>query len=63
MFIAGDDLQARDRVAGICTEFGWTARYIGGIECARYLEPMSLVWAAYAVISGSVQHAFKVLGK
>lgn len=63
MFLAGNDFGARDVVAAICTEFGWGTAYLGGIECARYVEPMALAWAAYAVMSGATKHAFKLLGK
>jgi predicted dinucleotide-binding enzyme len=61
MFLAGNDFEARGVVSRVCEEFGWGAAYIGGIECARFLEPMALAWAAYALFSGSTQHAFKLL--
>ena len=63
MFLAGNDFRARDAVAGICQEFGWGTAYLGGIECARFLEPMALAWAAYALMTGATGHAFKLLGK
>jgi predicted dinucleotide-binding enzyme len=63
MFLAGNDFEARDTVAGVCKEFGWGTAYLGSIECARFLEPMALAWAAYAVMTGATGHAFKLLGK
>jgi predicted dinucleotide-binding enzyme len=63
MLLAGNDFNARDVVAAVCREFGWGTAYLGSIECARFLEPMALAWAAYAVMTGGTGHAFKLLGK
>jgi predicted dinucleotide-binding enzyme len=63
MFIAGDDPDAKATVSAICVAFGWGVADVGGIECSRWLEPMCLVWAAYAMISSRTDHAFKLLRK
>jgi predicted dinucleotide-binding enzyme len=61
MFICGDDAQAKDLVSQICKHFGWGVIDIGGIDGARYLEPMCLVWVLHGVRSGGWWHAFKML--
>jgi predicted dinucleotide-binding enzyme len=61
MFICGDDAEAKRVVTEICAAFGWPAIDIGGIEGARLLEPLCLLWVGYAMRSGSANHAFKLL--
>jgi 8-hydroxy-5-deazaflavin:NADPH oxidoreductase len=63
MFIAGNDAEAKRVVTGICQEFGWPAIDAGGIESARLLEPLCILWVNYAVRSGGWDHAFKLLRK
>lgn len=61
MFIAGDDEGARDAVRAICEDFGWDVADLGGLEAARYLEPMAMAWVAHGFRAGSWSHAFKPL--
>ena len=61
MFICGNDADAKKTVTGICSAFGWPTIDIGGIEGARFLEPMCLLWVHHGVRSGSWNHAFKLL--
>ena len=61
MFICGNDADAKHVVAEICTSFGWPAIDIGGIEGARLLEPLCLLWVTYAMRGGGGNHAFKLL--
>lgn len=64
MFIAGNDARAKKDVTNILKDFGWGEVIdLGGIEGARYLEPMCLVWVAYGNQTGSWNHAFKMLRK
>ncbi len=63
MFIAGDDATAKKTVTEILTAFGWSTIDVGGIEGARLLEPLCLLWVAYAAASGAYNHAFKLLRK
>jgi predicted dinucleotide-binding enzyme len=63
MFLCGDDAAARQTVAEICHRFGWPTVDLGGIEGARLLEPMCIVWVLYGARSGSWNHAFKLLRK
>ncbi len=61
MFICGNDAEAKTAVSRICSEFGWGVIDIGGIEGARYLEAMCMTWVLHGVLSGSWNHAYKML--
>ncbi|HEY6224599.1 MAG TPA: hypothetical protein VIW26_12505 [Gemmatimonadales bacterium] len=64
MFICGNDAAAKQTVTDICRSFGWPgALDLGGIEMARYLEPLAMVWIVYGFGTGSWNHAFKLLRK
>ena len=64
MFICGNDAAAKHTVTEICTSFGWPgALDLGGIEMARYLEPLAMVWIVYGFSTNSWNHAFKLLRK
>jgi predicted dinucleotide-binding enzyme len=63
MFIAGDDEAAKDRVTKLLGEFGWPVIDLGGIENARWLEALSLLWVVYSHRTGKTHHAFKLEGK
>jgi 8-hydroxy-5-deazaflavin:NADPH oxidoreductase len=63
MFIAGDDEAAKDRVTALLGEFGWPVIDLGGIENARWLEALSLLWVVYSHRTGKTHHAFKLEGK
>lgn len=63
MFIAGNDEAAKAEVAGIVRSFGWrSAIDMGGIEAARLLEPLAMVWIEYGVRHGHWTHGFSLLG-
>ncbi|MFI5415666.1 MAG: NADPH-dependent F420 reductase, partial [Candidatus Lutacidiplasmatales archaeon] len=61
MFFAGNDEPAKKEVAAILTTFGWNPVDIGGIEGARILEPLCLLWVAYMFQSQSRSHALTML--
>lgn len=61
MFIAGDDADAKKIVSQVCRHFGWGVIDVGGIDGARSLEPMCIVWVRHGILSGSWSHAFKML--
>jgi 8-hydroxy-5-deazaflavin:NADPH oxidoreductase len=63
MFICGNDATAKKVVDEICAGFGWEVVDIGGIEGARLLEPLAILWVRYGVVSGTWDHAFKLLRK
>ncbi len=61
MFICGDDASAKQVVAGICKNFGWGVVDVGGIEGARLLEPLCILWVEYGLRTDTWSHAFKLL--
>jgi len=63
MFICGNNDKAKQTVEEICTTFGWNTIDIGGMEGARILEPMSILWVKYGFQTGTWDHAFKLLKK
>jgi len=63
MFIAGNDADAKKAVAEILTAFGWSTIDVGGIEGARLLEPLCILWVGYGLATGTWDHAFKLLRK
>lgn len=63
MFICGNDDPAKATVSDLLKTFGWSVIDIGGIECARYLEPLAMVWIRHFFRVNSVNHAFKLLRK
>jgi 8-hydroxy-5-deazaflavin:NADPH oxidoreductase len=63
MFICGNDAEAKKKVSEILQSFGWPSIDIGGIDGARLLEPLCILWVAYGIKAGSWNHAFKLLGK
>ena len=63
MFICGDDATAKNTATEICRQFGWPVIDIGGMEGARELEPMCILWVKYGMQTQSWNHAFKLLRK
>jgi predicted dinucleotide-binding enzyme len=61
MFLCGNDDDAKKIVSQVCAHFGWGVVDLGGIEGARYLEPMCLAWVLHGIRSGSWGHAYKLL--
>jgi 8-hydroxy-5-deazaflavin:NADPH oxidoreductase len=61
MFICGDDASAKQVVTGICKNFGWGTVDMGGIEGARLLEPLCILWVEYGLRTQTWNHAFKLL--
>src|SRR5919199_246682 len=50
-------------IDNILTKFGWETIDIGGIEAARLLEPLALLWITHYFRTGNGDHAFKLLRK
>jgi predicted dinucleotide-binding enzyme len=61
MFIAGNDAGAKAQVTQFLTAFGWDTIDIGGIDGARLLEPLAMLWIRYAFQNQHWTHAFKLL--
>jgi predicted dinucleotide-binding enzyme len=62
-FLCGNDADAKKTVSDICAAFGHGVIDVGGIEGARLLEPMCMLWVAYGLRTGSWNHAFRLLRK
>lgn len=63
MFIAGNDDNAKKTVTDFLHRFGWAVIDTGGIEGARLLEPLCILWITIGFRSGSWNNAFKLLRK
>lgn len=64
MFICGNDEESKKVVTdNILTKFGWETVDIGGIDGARLIEPLALLWITYYFRTGTGNHAFKLLLK
>lgn len=64
MFICGSDADAKKKVTEILNAFGWPGSIdVGGIEGARLLEPLCILWVIYGMKTNTWNHAFKLLRK
>jgi len=64
LFLCGDDEDAKRAVTALSAELGWpTTADIGGIEGARLLEPLCILWVVYGFRTGGWDHAVKMLRK
>ena len=61
MFICGNDAAAKKTVAGILVEFGWDVADMGGVEAARAIEPLCMLWCLHGFANREWTHAFKLL--
>lgn len=61
MFFCGNDEDAKKQVSQILDSFGWESVDIGGIEGARLLEPLAMLWIVHYMRTGKGDHAFKLL--
>lgn len=59
MFVAGDDADAKRRVGEIVREFGWNVVDAGGIDGARLLEPLCMLWVGVGSRTNRWDHAYK----
>ncbi len=63
MFLCGNDDDAKRTVTEICVAFGWPVIDLGGIEGARLLEALAMLWILYGFRNNTWRHAFKLLRK
>ena len=61
MFICGNDAAAKGTVARILDQFGWETEDMGGVEGARAIEPLCMLWCIPGFIRNQWTHAFKML--
>lgn len=63
MFICGNDAGAKQQVQGVLSQFGWDWEDIGGVEGARAIEPLCILWCAPGFQRNQWSHAYRVLRK
>ncbi|MFZ4632952.1 MAG: NADPH-dependent F420 reductase [Saprospiraceae bacterium] len=61
MFICGNHETAKAEVRGILDQFGWETEDMGGIEAARAIEPLAMLWCIPGFRENRWGHAFKLL--
>lgn len=61
MFICGDDERAKAEVQGVLAAFGWEWEDVGGVEAARAIEPLCMLWCAPGFRRNQWTHAYRVL--
>jgi len=64
LFICGNDEGAKKKVGEVASALGWPpAIDMGGIDSAKYLEALAMLWILHYVKAGNGNHAFKLLKK
>jgi len=61
MFVCGDDEFAKGEVRELLERFGWDVEDLGGVEAARAIEPLCMLWCIPGFRENRWQHAFKLL--
>lgn len=61
MFICGNDPDAKARVSELLRQLGWEAADMGGVEAARAIEPLCMLWCIPLLRGQPSAHAFKLL--
>jgi len=61
MFICGNDAAAKATVSRILDQFGWEVADMGGVEGARAIEPLCMLWCIPGFLRNEWSHAFKLL--
>jgi predicted dinucleotide-binding enzyme len=61
MFICGNDAAAKKIVTQILDQFGWETADMGGVEAARAIEPLCMLWVIRGLRENKFDHAFKLL--
>lgn len=61
MFICGNDAAAKQAVVKVLGQFGWEAEDMGGVEAARAIEPLCILWCIPGFLRNQWTHAFKLL--
>ena len=61
MFICGNDESAKATVQKVLDTFGWETEDMGGVEAARAIEPLCILWCVPGFLGRGWDHAFKLL--
>jgi predicted dinucleotide-binding enzyme len=63
MFICGNDANAKNEVSKIIDLFGFEVEDMGGVQAARAIEPLCILWCIPGFLRNQWTHAFKLLKK
>ncbi len=63
MFICGNEQNAKQEVRKILERFGFEVEDMGGVEAARAIEPLCILWCIPGFLRNQWTHAFKMLKK
>ncbi len=63
MFICGNDAGAKQAATKILDQFGWDSEDMGGVEAARAIEPLCMLWCIPGFLRNQWTHAFHLLKK
>ena len=61
MFVCGDDEPGCTQVLRLCRDLGFDALRIGGLERARVLEPVMMLWVCASQALGTREFAFRLM--
>lgn len=61
MFICGNDQPAKELVTRLLEQLGWESEDMGGVEAARAIEPLCMLWCIPGLRHNQWTHAFKLL--
>lgn len=61
MFICGDNAEAKATAGRILDDFGWETADMGGVQAARAIEPLCMLWCIPGFRQNQWTHAFKLL--
>jgi hypothetical protein len=63
MFICGNEAKAKKEVGRILDQFGFEVEDMGGLQAARAIEPLCILWCIPGFLRNQWSHAFKLLKK
>ena len=61
MFICGNNAAAKQETTEILTKFGWETSDMGGVEAARPIESLCILWCIPGFLRNEWAHAFKLV--
>ena len=61
MFICGNSDAAKREVSAILDRFDWETADMGGVEAARAIEPLCMLWCIPGFLRNEWTHAFKLI--
>jgi predicted dinucleotide-binding enzyme len=61
MFLCGNDAAAKTAVEELLGKLGWEWEDMGGVEAARAIEPLCILWCIPGFLRNEWSHAFKLL--